>query len=189
MVAACKPPLLPEWFGLPVIVLAVLTLAPFFVVLERRPARLYRVIYVMAFAITACILAFEPVYTIIQTARYHTWIRSSYLGYPEVIDELKPGSSILNLGEETLNFRLAGSHLTNRVIPNWERPPTLTADFLRSGHIEFIAEKSAHQASGAAGAPLEGLDLYFSGVLGKDAGAADWRIWSTRQLRQHSDTP
>jgi hypothetical protein len=169
-------------FGLPIFVLAVILSAPFFEVLELRPTRLYRLVYVMAFAVTACILVFEPLYTITQTVRNHLWARAAYCEYPPIIDTLKPGSRVLNMGPETLNFALAGSSLTNQVIPSWERPPLLTADFLRSRHVDYIVEKLDGETTGATvdkGPPVEGLEIYFKGRVIEGNKPVEWRIWST----------
>lgn len=169
-------------FGLPIFVLAVILSAPFFEVLELRPTRLYRLVYVLAFTVTACILMFEPLYTMTQTVRNHLWTRAAYFGYPPIIDTLKPGSRVLNMGPETLNFALAGSRLTNQVIPSWERPPLLTADFLRSRHVDYIVEKLDGETTGAMvdkGPSVEGLEIYFKGSVIEGNKPVEWRIWST----------
>jgi hypothetical protein len=169
-------------FGLPIFVLAVVLSAPFFEVLELRATRLYGLVYVLAFTVTACILVFEPLYTMTQTVRYHNWSRAAYLEYPPIIDTLRPGSRVLNLGHETLNFALAGSGLTNRVIPSWERPPLLTADFLRSRHVDYIVEKLAGEKDDTMvdkGPPVEGLELYFRGSVIEAKKPIEWRIWRT----------
>jgi hypothetical protein len=94
----------------------------------------------LVFVVTGAALAFEPLYAIAQTVRHGYWSRAAYWGYPAIIDELPPGSGILSLCQETLNFALAGSGLANRVIPSWERPPLLTADFLRSRRVDFVVQ-------------------------------------------------
>jgi hypothetical protein len=169
-------------YGLPIIVLVVLLSAPFFEILEARATRFYRFLYVLALALTAAILAFEPAYTISQTWRSRDWSRATYLAYPPVIDTLKPGSALLNLGDPTLNFPLAGSHLTNRVIPNWEAPSSLTADFLRSRQVEYVVQRFSHEKDKILpepGPPVEGLDLYFRASVMEGESIAEWRIWRT----------
>jgi hypothetical protein len=174
-------------YGLPLFVLAVVLSAPFFDVLERHATRLYRTIYVLAFAITGCILAFGALYTITETIRYRAWNRAAYFGYPEIIDGLTPGSNILNLGSETLNFPLAGRNLTNRVVPSWERPRVLTADFLRSRQVDFVVEKRVHSKGAAAvddGPPLDGLQVFFASSVKEGERVAEWRIWSASHTRE-----
>jgi hypothetical protein len=169
-------------FGLPVFVLAVILSTPFFEVLELGATRLYRLVYVLVFTVTACIIVFEPLYTMTPTGRYHSWSRAAYYGYPPIIDSLRPGSTVLNLGDETLNFALAGSSLTNRVIPSWERPPLLTADFLRSRHVDYIVEKLAGEKADSMvdkGPPVEGLVLYFRSSIIEGTKPIEWQIWST----------
>jgi hypothetical protein len=172
-------------FGLPVFVLAAVLSAPFFEVLELRATRLYRLMYVLVFTVTAYIVMFEPLYMMTQTMRNHYWSRAAYLGYPPILDTLRPGSRVLNLGDETLNFALAGSRLANRVIPSWERPPLLTADFLRSRHIDYVVEKLAGEKTDSVvdmGPPVEGLEIYFKGSLMEGKKSIEWRIWSTGAL-------
>lgn len=169
-------------FGLPVFVLAVILSAPFFEVLERGATRVYRSVYVLVFTVTACILIFEPVYTMTQTVRYHAWTRAAYFRYPPIIDTLRPGSRILNFSGPTFNFVLAGSNLTNQVIPSWEQPPLLTADFLRSRHVDYVVEKLTDENNAPRadkGPPLAGLESYFKGSVLEAKKPVEWRIWST----------
>jgi len=176
-------------FGLPIFVLAVVMSAPFFEVLELRATLLYRLVYVLVFIVTACILVFEPLYTITQTVRYRNWNAAAYMGYPGIIDALRPGSRVLNLGPETFNFALAGSGLTNRVIPSWERPPLLTVDFLRSRQVDYIVERLAGGKDDTVvdkGPPVEGLEIYFRASVIEAKKPIEWRIWSTSRLRNDS---
>ena len=171
-------------FGLPLYVLSVVMSAPFFEVLELRATRSYRVLYVLVFTITACVLAFEPFYRITQTVRLNRWSRAAYYGYPVVIDKVNPGSTILNLGQETLNFALAGSGLTNRVIPSWDRPPLLTAEFLRSRRVDYLVEKLVRgkdETVADKGPPVAGLELFFSGSIPEGEKVAEWRIWRSSE--------
>jgi len=177
-------------FGLPMFVLAVVISAPFFEVLERGATRLYRFLYVSAFAVTAAMIAFAPLQSMAQRWLHSEWGRAEYSGYPRVIDRLPPGSRILSLCEETFNFALAGSSLTNRVIPSWERPPVLTAGFLRSHHVDFVVEKATRERGDEASEsapPIEGLDIYFRESLpAGENTVVEWRVWSARRLRNVS---
>lgn len=167
-------------FGLPVFLFMVILSAPFFEILELGAARLYKLVYVLVFTVTACVIMFEPLYTITQTVRYHSWSRAAYFGYPPIIDTLRPGSKVLNLASETLNFALAGSGLTNQVIPGWERPSPLTPDFLRSRQVDYIVERLPGVEDGTVidrRPPLEGLPLYFRGTVIEGKKPIEWRIW------------
>jgi len=169
-------------FGLPLWVLAVVLSAPLFEVLERGATRSYRLVYVLVFTVTACIIVFEPLYNITQTVRHHYWSRAAYCLYPPIIDALRPGSRVLNLGDETLNFALAGSRLANRVIPSWERPVRLTAEFLRARHVDYIVEKLTGEKADTMddkGPPVQGLEMYFRGIVMEGKKPIEWRIWIT----------
>jgi hypothetical protein len=179
-------------FALPIFILAVVLSAPFFEILETRATNLYRFLYVLVFTITGGILVFEPLYTVVQTARDGHWSRAEYWQYPAAIDELRPGSRILSLCEPTLNFALAGRGLTNRVIPSWERPDRLTADFLRSHQVDYVVQESLREKDDArvdTGPPLEGLEPYFSSSVRKGDKVTEWRIWSTGRFRNDSPGP
>ena len=177
-------------FGLPLFILAAIMTVPFFDVLEQRATRLYRLLYVLVFMISACLLTFEPLYTIVQVVRYGSWSRAAYWLYPNAIDKLPTGSRILSLCDPTLNFALAGSGLTNRVIPSWERPDHLTADFLRLHQVDYVVEKSALHQRGDLVAdkepPLKGLEIYVHVDIPEGGKVAEWWIWSTRTLLNDS---
>lgn len=173
-------------FGLPLFVLAVIVSAPIFQLLEARATRLYAALYVAVFTATALILVLEPLDGLFASVRHRFRDRAAYYGYPAVIDSLKPGSRILNTSDGTLNFPLAGRDLTNRVIPNWEKPSLLTAGFLRSTRVDYVVEKLISPDSRTVTdtpPPVEGLELYFHAtVIGED-GVVRWRIWSATRLR------
>lgn len=168
-------------YGLPLLVLAALLSAPFFEMLERRPARAYRFVYVLAFAITAFILMFAPVCTMAQTVRLRRWSRAAYYHYPAQIDALKPGSKVLNLAKETLNYPLAGKGLSNRVVPSWEVPPRLTPEFLRSRRIDYVVETMRTPSSMMVDRqpPVEGLRMHSQSNVPDGDQFVRWWIWST----------
>ena len=173
-------------FGLPLFILAVIVAVPLFEVLELRATRMYRFLYVSVFTITACILAFTPLYSIAQTVRTGDWSRATYLGYPKVIDALPPGSKVLSLCDQGLNFALSGSGLTNRVIPSWEVPTLLTADFLRARQVDYIVEKfirGKNEIVIEKAPPVEGLESYFRSTVPDGENLAEWRIWKTSRSR------
>jgi hypothetical protein len=176
-------------FGLPVLVLASIACTPFFEILELQASRLYRSIYVLTFAITACILLLDPLYTIAQTIRAQDFSRAKFYEYPKIIDALPPGSRIVNLYEDTLNFALAGSHLSNVVIPTWDVPETLTPAFLIAHQVDFVVQGvSSQSAARASVPPVARLELYYSERVPYGSGFAEWTIWSTRALPR-SATP
>jgi hypothetical protein len=75
--------------------------------------------------------------------------------------------------------------LENRVIPSWERPRVLTADYLRSRQVDYVLEKRFHEAGVAdvdQGPPAQGLKVYFSSSVKEGAGVAEWRIWSASHM-------
>ena len=65
------------------------------------------------------------------------------------------------------------------MVPSWERPPVVTADFLRSRRVDYVVEKRFRKRGAAAvdkGPPLEGLQVYFTSSVEEGEGVAEWRI-------------
>ncbi len=160
-------------YGIAMFVLAAILATPLFELLEKHRSGLYRSIYVVAFAMTSLLLAVEPLSSVGQTLRHH-WDRADYFGYPAKLDSLPAGSRILNIAEETFNFSLSGKGLTNVVIPSWEKPALLTADYLRGQKIDYIVERVG---TVDALPPAPGLELMLQDA--KLDPAHIWRIWRT----------
>ena len=69
------------------------------------------------------------------------WSCSAIYAYPGFIDELPPGTCILNdspLREK--NFPLAGSKLSNKVVTSFEAPQEITPGFISSRRIDYIVQ-------------------------------------------------
>lgn len=79
----------------------------------------------------------------------HRWSRSAFYQYPPVIYDLPPGSKVLNdTGILEKEFALAGTKLTNWVVPTFEEPKELTQDYLASQRIDYIVEAVQDPESG-----------------------------------------
>jgi hypothetical protein len=171
-------------FGLPPVVLACALSAPAFELLESRGRRLYRCIYVLTFAVTASILIVTPLHKIAGTLRAGNSSRAACYRYPTVLDTLPPGSRIATLCRETMNFPLAGSHLTNVVIPTWDSPSGITAAFLADKRVDFVVEEISHArtAGRVPVPPSPGLRLYHWEQIPTGDDVADWRVWQHSTL-------
>jgi len=89
--------------------------------------------------------------------------RTAFYEYPDVIDRLPPGSTILNLGERPWHYALLGAGLQNRVISTpmarklFGLPPglggiesvALRAEPLRRLHVDYVFSDGAVVTNGA----------------------------------------
>jgi hypothetical protein len=57
----------------------------------------------------------------------HSYTRAAFYQYPEALDRLPPGSTIMNLGHRTRNFAMFGENFRNRVLVHTEAFRTIAA--------------------------------------------------------------
>ena len=94
-------------FGFPIWVLACISAAPLFRVLDRMNSGLFKALLFSSLALTCVISAADPAQTIAAWIRTGNWTRARYYGYPASIDRLPDGSRILNrTGDGTYNYPL-----------------------------------------------------------------------------------
>jgi hypothetical protein len=128
-------------FGLPILVLACLLSSPLIAFLQAGWERRFGTLLLVSLVITCTISSFVPLHELLGRLRTGRWTRAEFYEYPPVIDRLPPGSCVLNrTGIEEKNFALAGSGLTNCVVPAFEAPSTLTREFLLENHVAYVAE-------------------------------------------------
>jgi hypothetical protein len=87
------------------------------------------------------VASLRPVHAVLGRLASGDWSRAGYYGYPEVLDRLPPGSRVLNLAQTFNNFSFAGANLTNRVIPDFEAPASLTPEYLAEQEIDVVVER------------------------------------------------
>ena len=166
-------------FGLPLWVLACALCSPLLVALDQgRSRRIFRVLFVISLASTCAISSFVPLHTLLAGLREGDLSRSKFYDYPKTIDNLPAGTRLANEAGGDYNFVLAGSKLTNEVIPDFELPANLTNTYLRQMHADFVIQRLDAAQAGPS-PPCDGLELVREEVLKVgEAGRRDrWRIW------------
>jgi len=130
-------------FGIPLIALSCVFAAPMFALLHRSGSVIFRWLLVAAVVTSCAVSAYDPLHTLLGYIRLNRWDRPFVYGYPPEIDALPAGSRILVKGSDNSDFNrfaVAGSHLTNRVIPGeWLGNP-LSEQSLREARIDYIFE-------------------------------------------------
>ena len=165
-------------FGQIIAIFTCVLSVPFLSLLQSRQRRSFTVLFVLAIGVTSLISASVPLHLLAGRVRKHLWSRAAVYTYPKVIDELPPGSSVLNAtGDKARNFALVGRSLSNRLIANFEAPPDSTAEALHAAGAQYIAEivPGALYPDGSlasAGAVLIDDELVPSGEE-----KVHWRIW------------
>jgi multisubunit Na+/H+ antiporter MnhC subunit len=111
-------------FGQVICVLACVLAAPLLAFLQSRRRRTFAALFVATISITSLVVASVPLHLMLGRARKHLWARSAVYNYPKLIDQMPPGSVLVNAtGQNVRNFQLAGRSLGNQVITNFEAPP------------------------------------------------------------------
>ena len=102
--------------------------------------------------VTGGISAFVPLRELGARAHSRAWSRCRAYAYPCIVDTLPAGTMLLNdTGIQEANFMLAGSHLSNHVIADFDVPNPITQEFLLQRHVDYVVEVVPEQ--GGAGAP------------------------------------
>jgi hypothetical protein len=171
-------------FGLPLLVLACVLTTPLVQRFQASAARLFAALLFSSVCATAVISGFIPLHELAGRVRTRQSGRPRIYAYPAMLDALPPGSRVLNAtGLEEKNFALAGSHLTNAVIADFEAPAELTAESLRVAGASYIAEivpGSRYPApSFELGAKLINIDDEV--VASGETAGLHWRIWQVRE--------
>lgn len=182
-------------FGLPVWVFACLLSAPALALLMKAYPRGSAILFVCAISTTGAVSSLVPFHDLAGHFVTRKWSRSAAYAYPAFIDELPPGSCILNdsiLVEK--DFALAGKRLTNRVVSAFEAPKELTPGFLSSRKIDYViqirpanapedsstaalsASLVANSAGTSAGTSVAGTEVFHS-IQGEKV----WRVWKVKQ--------
>jgi hypothetical protein len=165
-------------FGLPIWIFACLLAAPAFALLMKACPRASAVLFVCAISTTCAINSLVPFHEFAGNLLSWRWSRSAIYAYPGFIDELPPGTCILNdspLREK--NFPLAGSKLSNKVVTNFEAPQEITPGFISSRKIDYIVQiapikNTADSSLAALPESVASTEVFHATQL-----ALVWRIW------------
>lgn len=165
-------------FGLPLWLMACIFVAPLFKLIEDYYPKTIRALLVISVTSTFAICSLVPLHSLVNRIVKGRWSRSGFYAYPAIIDDLPPGSRVLNYTSFTeQNFPLAGKNLSNQLVPSFEAPSVLTANYLSSQHIDYVVE--AAPDSDRAEAELPQLPDPTSAIVLDESrtGGKIWRIY------------
>jgi hypothetical protein len=159
--------------------------APAFALLMKSCPRASAVLFVCAISTTCAISSLVPFHEFAGNLLSGRWSRSAIYAYPGFIDELPPGTCILNDSQmREKNFPLAGSKLSNKVVTNFEAPQEITPAFISSRKIDYIVQIEPliapvkHTPDSSLAALPESVastEVFHATQL-----ALVWRIWKVR---------
>lgn len=134
-------------FGLPLLVLACVLTTPLLEFLQSYRRGAFMTLLIICLIVTGGISGFVPLRELGARARSRAWNRCTTYAYPCLVDALPPGTTLLNnTGIQEANFTLAGSHLSNHVIANFDVPNPITREFLWQRHVDYVVEVVPEQA-------------------------------------------
>lgn len=168
-------------FGQVIAIFTCVLSVPLLALLHTRQRHSFAALFVVVVGITSLISASVPLHLLAGRVRKHVWSRAAVYTYPKVIDELPPGSGVLNAtGDKARNFALIGRRLSNKLIANFEAPSDPTPEALHSVGAQYIVEivPGALYPDGSlasAGAVLIDDEMVPSGEE-----KVHWRIWRMR---------
>ena len=130
----------------------------------------------MAFSCLGCLTS--PIYRLAHRIHSGDWSRAAYYGYPSLIDQLPPGTLVLDRCEgRRSGFVLAGRSLQNRVFKS-EGP--LNAAAMSNLKFEYAVKAGDRDADDRILG--EYCDLVYDGtpvdIIPSDA--KNWRIYKSR---------
>ncbi len=166
-------------FGLPVWVLGLLLAARLIFSLNINFPRALGSLFVASVLATCVVSSLVPLHELGGRVLQNKWSRAWAYDYPRFIDQLPADSIVLNDSvflEKT--FALAGSSLTNRVIPAFEAPKELTQDFVRCRGVDYVVQIEALDQPEP---PVVSTTLY---PIGKEIFHAvqGGKVWSVLQV-------
>jgi hypothetical protein len=162
-------------FGLVFIILSVVLTAPLFAFLTQSRNQLFGGVLFASICLTCTIIALEPASELAGRVIFDRWSRSAIYRYPEAIDALPDGATVLSYGQ-IQNIAMAGERLTHRVVGDFEVPQPLTIQFLLDREVDFVV---GHGSVSPQVENLPGVHLFHSEGLRDPVGkgVAQWRIW------------
>ncbi len=169
-------------FGLPLLAVACVLSAPLVVVLQEFAGRGFAMLLVVCVVATCGISAFVPLREIGGRLKNQGWSRSHVYGYPALVDDMPPGTTLLNnTGDRDANFTLAGRKLTNRVIADFEVPNPITPAFLAQRHVDFVVEAAQPNGEKTSFRLTAQFTAGNQESTSANAGGKRWTFWTVER--------
>jgi len=83
---------------------------------SHKVKRTVYILFLCAMIINGILLAAKPLQSLSSRLHHDSWSHSRYYNMPPIIDELSPGSVILNAADEKRNYPLYGQRWQNQVV-------------------------------------------------------------------------
>jgi hypothetical protein len=165
-------------FGLPMAVLMCVMAVPLIRDLRIYRERAFRLLLLSSVLVTCVISTFVPFHQLLGRIRTRHWTRAAFYNYPPILDKLPAGTCVLNeTGNNERNFSLAGARLRNCVVPAFEAPKSLDAQFVRENNISYVAEIVPANGEGLV---FPQFELLRDQVINADEYTVRWRIWQVK---------
>ncbi|MGQ9649540.1 MAG: hypothetical protein ACUVXJ_05490 [Phycisphaerae bacterium] len=128
------------------------------------------VMLALACGITGVMAAVEPARDFAGRLIRQQWSRSSYYDVPSILDDLPPGTVVVNAGGTSNNYALLGRHLTNRVVTavewrTWMDSGRPMRDLLRINRVGYLYISGRLPSASGATPPYWPADLPVSCVF------------------------
>ncbi len=147
-------------FALPLLIVAIpAAIVAFDGVIARFPKHSAAVLTASLMA-TGTIATLKPAHAVLGRARDGNWQRDWFYQVPSLVDDFPPGTRILNLSDEPLNYALLGSELANDVIPPllWavlSEDGAVTPAALRDNRVDYIFVRESWSQGWSEALPIE----------------------------------
>lgn len=168
-------------FGQVIAIFMCLLSVPFLGLLQSRQRRSFAVLLVLAIGVTSLISGSVPLHLVAGRIRKHLWSRAALYTYPKLLDELPPGSGVLNAtGDEERNFALIGRRLSNKLIASFEAPPDPTPEALQAAGAQYVVEIVPGSLYPQGSLASAGAILIDDEEVPSGEEKVHWRIWKLR---------
>ena len=109
---------------------------------------------------TASIASLTPLRSFLGRLKDGAWDRAAFYQTPSLIDNLPPGTRVLNLGQPPMTYPLFGRNLSNDVVsgPEWAvllNGKTISAQALWDNEIEYVYVRAPWPTDWPADLPVE----------------------------------
>lgn len=161
-------------FGIPVLVTASLVAVPVVAERLRRVGSLGPVVLAATLVVVG-LAGFRPAHDLASRVRHDRWDRGFSYGYPAVIDELPPGTTVWNASaRDADNYSLVGAGLDKRLVPDeWGHGLSPEDVIVRYG-VDVVVDRFPYELD----AELAGLGatLLHEGSVGHREEDG-WKVW------------
>lgn len=165
-------------FGQVIAIFTCVLSVPLLGLLQWRQRRWFATLFVLAIGVTCLISASVPLHLLAGRVRKHVWSRAAVYTYPKLIDELPPGSGVLNAtGDKARNFALIGTRLSNKLIANFEAPPDPTPEALHAVGAQYVVEIVPGALYPEGSLASAGAVLIDDEMVPSGEEKVHWRIW------------